>query len=193
MQPNLEAFLKVIDPQDNATGGGSASAIAGAMAAALVGMVARLSIGKAGLREAAHYQDLNLKAQTLAEELLRGAETDSNSFNAVSAAFKLPKETDEQKAARSQAIQSGWVHATEVPLENANSCLLVLQLAAQLQESFNTNAASDLECAQHLTRAGMRGCLANAAINLPSIKDQAIAASLQGRKDLLEAALEDQA
>jgi formiminotetrahydrofolate cyclodeaminase len=97
MNENIEAFLRVLDPVDNSTGGGTASALAGAMAAALVAMVARLSIGKEGLEAEAFYRELGAEAQVLSDELLDGGREDSQAFMDVRAAYKLPKQTDEQK------------------------------------------------------------------------------------------------
>jgi formiminotetrahydrofolate cyclodeaminase len=183
MNENIEAFLKVLDPADNTTGGGTASAVAGAMAAGLAAMVARLSIGKAGMEPEEFYLERNEALASLSEALFAGAQQDSEAFSAVSQAFKLPKATEEEKAARSQAIQAGWLHATEVPLVNAERCAQVLALAQELEGRSNENAASDLACAFYLARAGALGCLENVAINLPMIKDQAIATRLSEQAD----------
>jgi methenyltetrahydrofolate cyclohydrolase len=177
-QVNVEAFLKVLDTEDNSTGGGTASAVAGAMAASLLAMVARLSIGKKDMKPEAFYEDIAANGAALSLELMEGSRADSQSFEGVRNAFRLPKETPEEKTARSKAIQTGWVHATRVPLANAQGCARALTLAAQLSEAYNTNAASDLECASHLARAGLKGCIANIEINLPAIKDEQIVAEI---------------
>ncbi len=169
---NVEAFWKVLDPTDNATGGGTASATAGAMAAGLTAMVARLSLGK-GLQPDDYYQPIIAEAQALAIELFDGARIDSAAFEQVMAAFKLPKDTDADKAARSEAIQAGWQHAANVPLKNAQHCHRVAELAAMLASKSNPDAGSDLLCAVQLAQAGKAGCIANVQINLPSIKDEA--------------------
>jgi len=187
MHENVAAFLKVLDPQDNATGGGTASAVAGAMAGALVAMVARLSIGKAsadgenGMEPASFYKDLDAKAQILASELFDGCRQDSQAFEGVQSAFRLPKGTEEEKAARREAIQAAWAHATRVPLVNAERCARVLELGAQLRGRSNPSAASDLKCALFLARAGLLGCVENVEINLPAIRDQELATELAER------------
>lgn len=172
MKQNLDAFMRVLDPADNSTGGGTASAVSGAMAAALVAMVARLSQGRQGMETPDYYQAIADEGQGLRSELFaRGAE-DSQAFEMVMNAYRLPKSSEAEKAARSQAIAKAMLHASEVPLASAEGCRRVLELCARLKGRSNPNAASDLECAEHLARAGLLGCLANVAINLPSLKDQ---------------------
>jgi len=186
MDDNLNAFLKVIDPTDNTTGGGTASAIAGAMGASLAAMVARLSIGKDGMQPDAFYREAIEQLETLHERLFAGGYIDSQAFESVSSAFKLPKSTDEEKKARSVAIQAGWVHATNVPLDNAERCAEVAKSALYLKSQSNQNAASDLECGFHLAKAGLKGCIANVEINLPMIKDAAKKADLTDRLEKLK-------
>ena len=171
MNENMDAFLRILDPCDNSTGGGSASCVAGAMAAGLVGMVARLSMGKEGLAPAAHYETIAKRATELSRELFDAGRLDAQAFAAVSAAYKMPKQTSEQKAQRSQAIRKGMRQCAEVPLHNARLCREVLDLAQGLALNFNPSAASDLECARLLALAGLQGCAANVRINLPYLKD----------------------
>ncbi len=172
MEKNIQAFLKVMDPDDHATGGGTASAIAGAMAAGLAAMVARLSIGKEGMEPAEFYDQINAELIGLSQQLFDGARLDSEAFEAVQQAFRLPKSTDEEKTSRRQAIQAAWQIATDIPLTNAVRCARVLQRARELQGRSNVNAASDLQCALYLARAGGLGCLENVAINLPMLRDE---------------------
>ena len=190
MNERLSAFLKVLDPTDNATGGGTASAVAGAMAAALVGMVARLSLGKKGLHPDDFYSRIDSETQKLSLQLLDGSNTDSKAFEQVQAAFKLPKETDEQKAKRKNAIEQAMLQATRVPLENAKACRAILDLQQELEKSFNANAASDLECAAHLAKAGLLGCLANVAVNLANIKDEKVVQSFIKETEWLRASIQ---
>ncbi len=185
MDKNIEAFLRVLDPADNSTGGGTASAIAGAMAAALVAMVARLSMGKEAMEADGYYREVSSQAEALSSELFTGGREDSEAFDAVRAAYKLPKDTSEQKAERSQSIQQAMIHAARVPLANADRCRRVLELCAQLRGRSNPNAASDLACAGHLARAGLLGCVANVEINVSAIKDRGLAAELSERAQAL--------
>ena len=187
MDENVEAFLRLLDPADNSTGGGTASAVAGAMAAALVAMVARLSIGKEGLEAKSFYRELSAEAEALSGELLDGGREDSDAFMAVLSAYRLAKDTDEEKSARREAIQRAVLQAARVPLANMERCWRVLELAMQLQGRSNPNAASDLECALHLARAGLLGCADNVEINLPAIKDLQAAGELAERARSLKA------
>lgn len=180
-QEDIDAFLKVIDPDDDQTGGGTASAVAGAMAAGLAGMVARLSIGREGMEPEDYYREIDTGARGLAAALMRGGREDSEAFGAVMRAFSLPKGTEEEKAARSAAIQDGLIGAAEVPLHNAELCALVLDLVGRLEGRSNTNAASDLAVGRRLAAAALEGCLANVEINVESIKDGQVAGSLSAR------------
>ena len=183
MEKNVKAFLKVLDATDNSTGGGTASGIAGAMAAGMIAMVARLSIGKKNMAPTEHYEDIAKHGERLVQELFDGGREDSEAFGLVSSAYRMPKETAQEKADRSRAIQETMQHATEVPLNNAKKCHEALTLCSSLRSCFNKNAASDLECAEHLARAGLLGCVANVRINLPYIKDEAV---VQGIEEQLE-------
>jgi len=172
MEIDLTAFNGVLDPADNITGGGAASAIASAMAAGLVGLVARVSIGKKNMVEPDEvYREIDARSQELANELVAGSNADSAAFGKVMDAYRLPRETDEEKADRSAAIQSATAGATDVPLANAAHGLQVLELAARLEGKSNVNALSDLECAVFLAKAGVEGALSNAAINIEGLSD----------------------
>jgi methenyltetrahydrofolate cyclohydrolase len=175
------AFLRVLDPADNSTGGGTAAAIAGGMAAALAAMVARLSVGADSPEPEAYYREVARRGGDLAEALIAGGDEDARSFDAVLAAYRLPKATDADKDERRAAIQAAMMQATRVPLHNAERCADVLALVARLAGRSNPRAASDLQCAGFLARAGLQGCLANVAINLPGIKDAAAAEEIRAR------------
>lgn len=172
------AFHRVLDPADNTTGGGAASAIAGAMAAALVSLVARLSIGQGFTDMEPHYHVLSAEAESLVSEMLAGADADARAFDAVSAAYRLPKSSEEERARRSAFIQEALVQASRTPLANAERCWRVLDICRQLEGRSNVSTASDLECARLLARAGMLGCLSNLDTNLRSIKDEGLRAEL---------------
>jgi len=190
MGQNIKAFLRVLDASDNSTGGGTASSVAGAMAAGLAAMVARLSMGKKDLAPQEHYEKIAAQAEAIAGNLFNGGHEDAAAFDRVSSAYKLPKETDEDKAVRSLEIKKAMVYAAEVPLSNAGYCKTVLDLCRQLEEKFNTNAQSDLQCAGYLATAGLKGCLANVRINLPYIKDEAVCREINREMDLLMAGVE---
>lgn len=178
-------FLRVLDPADNSTGGGSASAIAGSMAAALAAMVARLSLNGAGSETDDYYLPIAQAGAALVQTLLAGGTEDAQSFDAVMAAYRLPKATDAEKTARSAAIRSAMTYATRVPLRNAELCAEVLALVARLAGRSNPRTLSDLQSADYLARAGLLGCLANVEINLPGVKDEAAAAEIRARVERL--------
>jgi methenyltetrahydrofolate cyclohydrolase len=183
----IEAFLQVLDPNDNSTGGGAASALAGAMAAALAAMVARLSVGKFPDASEAAYRQVSATGETLAAKLSAGAAADAEAFAEVKAAYRLPRETSEQKAERAQAIQAAMINAARVPLDNAGLCVRVLELVGLLEGRSNPDALSDLQCSGHLAQAGLEGCLANVAINLPAIKDPAVVSGINQQVQTLRA------
>ena len=187
---DIAAFLKVVDAEDDQTGGGMAAAVAGAMAAGLAGMVARLSVGRDGMEPDPYYHEIDAEAQVLTGALLRGGREDSEAFGAVMRAFTLPKCTDAEVAARSAAIQEGMVGAAKVPLQNAERCASVIDLVSRLRGRSNRNAASDLEVAGALARTALVGCLANVAINVESIKDENTARALTTRAAELREGLE---
>jgi len=164
----------ILDSRDVTVGGGSASALAGAMAAGLAGMVARLSTGKAYGLPDPRYLEIAGSAERLATELAAGAVRDSAAYLLIKQAYALPKGTPEEKAVRAEAIQRAGIAAAAVPLENAGRCAQVRDLCAALHGQSNPNTGSDLKVADMLCRAGLEGCLDNIAANLPLIKDGAI-------------------
>lgn len=186
----IEAFLKVIDPRDNATGGGAASAVAGAMAAGLAGMVARVSKGKPEMEPDEFYDEIDEEARRLTGELMEGAEEDSAAFEAVMDAFRMPKEEDGEKSERREAIQDAMEHATTVPLGNGQRCVEVLRLCARLRPKHNTNATSDLDVGRRLAAAALEGCIDNVEINLGGLKREAAREMLTDRLAELRASAE---
>ena len=165
-------FGEVLGSNSPAPGGGSVAALSGMLAANLVSMVCRLTIGKKGYE--AHESEASAvlsEAERLSASLLQRIDLDTQAFNEVMAAFKLPKESDGEKTARTAAIQQGYKSAIQSPQAIARECLEVLQLAARLLGRSNTNAISDLGVAGQQAIAGVEGALMNVRINLPSIKD----------------------
>ncbi len=167
----IEALLRVLNPEENSTGGGTASAIAGAMAAALLAMVGRLSQGRPGMEPESFYRPLVREAEVLAQELMQGAWQDAAAFDLVMAAYRLPKKNEEEQESRRQAIGKALEEATRVPLKNARACARLLGLCEVLEGRFNPKASSDFNCATHLARAALKGCLENVRTNLPGLVD----------------------
>lgn len=172
MEANLEALQRVLDSEDTTTGGGTASSIAGAMAAGLVGMVARLSIDKPGAASKEHYQTLISSADNLKTLLFDGGSKDTSAFEEVKLAYRLPKSSEEEKLIRRKTIESAMTKATTVPLENAQNCAKVQDLCRKIEHNYNKNTSSDLNSAIYLAQAGFLGCVENVKINLPYLKNQ---------------------
>lgn len=169
---SLQEFSGVLGSDSPAPGGGSVAALSGALGADLVAMVCSLSIGKPDYEPFRdELSDILLKAKALSKSLLRGVDLDTEAFNAVMAAFKLPKVTDEEKKKRGEAIQAGYKDAIQSPLGIARECVQVLRLAEKLIGKSNTNALSDLGVASQQAYAGLEGAVMNVRINVPSIKD----------------------
>jgi len=168
----VEEFSRVLGSNSPAPGGGSVAALSGALGANLVSMVCSLSIGKKDYQsfdnELAEALEL---AQTLSEGLLKRVDLDAEAFNSVMAAFKMTKQTEEEKKSRSEAIQAGFKEAVQSPLGIARECLDVLRLANKLLGKSNTNALSDLGVASLQAYAGLEGAIMNVKINIPSIRD----------------------
>jgi len=170
---SLAEFSEALSSDAPTPGGGTASAVAGSMGAALVLMVARLTLGRDKYAEAhGRMEAVQEEVQVLREELLDLADDDAVAFEAVMRAYRLPKGDEKEKAARSGAIQAAVRQAVDVPLQVARRCLRVLVLAGETARCGNPNAASDSLVAGELSLAGLRGAVANVFINLPSLKDQ---------------------
>lgn len=153
-------------------GGGSASALAGAMGASLLAMVAGLPRRKTDTDETvARLAEAGEVCASIAMQLEALVDRDSEAYDMVVAAFQLPKGTEEEKATRSEAIQSALKAATEAPLEVMRRCAEALDVAPVVTELGNPNAASDVQVAVALLGAGLRGARQNVDINLDSLKD----------------------
>ena len=190
---SLDEFASRLASADPTPGGGSASAVAGACGAALVSMLARLSLGRGGddalFARAAEAMD---RARTM---LLDLAAEDARAYDAVLAAMRMTKEGDEEKRVRTQAIQRALRVAAEVPLDVASHALAVLEAAREILPTANPNAASDGGVAVLLSYASAHGAIANVRINLASIKDEEYRKVVTARVDELvrrAAALRDE-
>ena len=185
---SLTAFADETASASPAPGGGSVAAYAGALAAALVAMVCRLTAAKAGFEAARDdMAAMGAAAQDLQAKLLHNVDTDTDAYLRIVAAYRLPKETADDKAARSQAIAAALRHAAEVPLATATLCLEVLELAARLSGGFNTATASDLGVALQSAMCGVQGGALNVAINLQGLPGDESSADLRRRIGAVEA------
>ena len=170
---SVSAFLDGLASGAPAPGGGSAAALGGAMAAALVSMVCNLTIGKARFAGVEpEMRDTLDRAEALRQELQQLAQADVEAFNRLSAAYKLPRITEADIAIRRDAIQASLRRATEVPLRTARAAAAVLPLCPPVAERGNQAAISDVGIAALLAHAAVRAAVLNVEINLRILEDQ---------------------
>ncbi len=170
----VERFVDEVSNVSPAPGGGSAAALAGSLGAALAAMVANLTVGKAGYEKAWESSSaLAARAQVLKAALLRAVDDDTSAFDEVLAAMRLPKGTDEEKAARSAAMAAAYEKATSVPLATARLCLQAIELAEEAAATGNRNSISDGGVGALLAKAGLESAILNVRINLPSVREGA--------------------
>lgn len=176
-QMKLTEYLDAMASDAPAPGGGSAAALCGAQGAGLTAMVAGLTMGKKKYAPYAKIcQEVREEALLLTEQLKAQIDRDTQAFNLVAEAFRMPKTSEEEKAARSGAIREGMLVSTQVPFETMQLALKALQCAHRLLNGFNEGAASDLGVAAENLRTCVRGAWMNVCINLGSLKDEEKAA-----------------
>lgn len=169
-------------------GGGSISALNGAIAAALTEMVANLTVGKKKYAEVEEeMKAIAAEVAPIQKELVLDVDRDSQAYDGVAQAFKLPKETDEEKAARSAAIQENTKKAALVPMEVARRTSTLLPRIEAVVARGNQNAVTDGCVAMMCARVAIVGALFNVRINLTSLKDEAFVAEMRAEADRLEA------
>ena len=194
VEMTVTSYLELLNSDAPAPGGGSASALCGAQGAALVSMVAGLTIGK---KKYPLDQELCIevaqKASELKDALLAQVDKDTEAFNLVAAAFKLPKETEEEKAVRSKAIADATLVATQVPFETMKLCLEALHYSKSLIGHSNTNAASDLGVSALNLISCMKGAWLNVLINLGGVKDEAKAQDFRSKGEEMVATAQKEA
>jgi glutamate formiminotransferase len=177
---DLRQFCNETLSDSPAPGGGSVAALMGALGVSLGGMVANLSADKRGWEDKLQlFSDWAVKAQQLKDELLFLVDEDTAAFNKVMAAFGLPKESSEEKAARSAAIQSANEYAAEIPLRVMETASRAYPLLADMADKGNPASISDVGVGSLAVRACIDGAAMNVRINLVGLKDEAIKASLR--------------
>ena len=173
---SITAFSDLLASDAPAPGGGSTAALAGALGVSLAAMVAGLTVGKKKYAEHEELAKSAIKdAEGIQKQLLELMDRDTEAFNGVSAVFTMPKETDEQKAARSEAMQKALKACTLTPFEMMECALKALELTRSLVGKSNDSAASDLGVAALSLKTGIQGAWLNVLINISGIKDAAFA------------------
>ena len=186
---SVQSFLDALASQSSTPGGGSAAAVMGAMGAALVSMVCNLTIGKKNYAEVeAEMQALLRQSEELRHKLIGMINDDVEAFNLVMAAYGQPKNSEEEKARRAAAIQRALMQATQVPLNCAQACSEVMQLARRAAEKGNVNVVSDAGVAVLAAYAALKSAALNVYVNTAAIKDYAFNA---GKLAELEKILSD--
>lgn len=173
------AFAEETASESPAPGGGSISAYMGALGAALGTMVANLSSHKAGWDERwEEFSDYAERGQALMAELLHLVDEDTEAFNRIMAVFAMPKTTEEEKAARSAALQSATLYATQVPLKTMKAALRLFEIVKAMAEIGNPNSVSDAGVGALAARSAILGAQLNVKINAAGLKDRATADAL---------------
>lgn len=187
-QKPVHTFLDELASSAPAPGGGSAAALGAAIGAALVSMVANLTVGKKKYVDVQEdIQRILERSETLRRRCVELLEQDVTAYTKVSEAYRMPRETDEQKEARSAAIQEALKGATSVPMALAEACVQILKLCPETAEKGNLRAVSDVGVGALMAEAALRAAALNVWINLGSIKDQDFVLKEGGRlKALLE-------
>jgi formiminotetrahydrofolate cyclodeaminase len=188
----LDGFIQLLGSATPSPGGGAASAVAASCGAALVAMVASLSADRPKYAAyAASHARHGDAGRELAGRLLDLADDDANAYAAFAAALKLPRKTDDEKAARTAAIRASARVAAEAPLRTLAACRDVVAGSEGLAGRSNLNAASDLAVASRLAEAAAHGAAENVIVNLPSLGDAAVADEMRGRMEALLAEIEE--
>jgi methenyltetrahydrofolate cyclohydrolase len=170
----LSDFLAELASAEPVPGGGSVAALSGALGASLVAMVCRLTIDKKGYDSVrTDLESILPRAESLQYELRQLMQADIDAYARVMDAYKLPRATAEEQAARARAVEDGLKHASDVPLSVAERCADVLALTLVVAAKGNKNAASDAGVGALMAEAGLRGAALNVSINVGSIKDEA--------------------
>lgn len=190
IEMTLTGFVDTTASDAPAPGGGSVSALEGALGAALTSMVCALTLGK---KKYADVQELAAAAEkqalALKDRYLDVIDRDTEAFNAVSAVFAMPKETDADKAARRAAMQAALKLCTATPMEMMELAVETLRMIDTVSGKLNASAASDLGCAVLAMKSAIQGAWLNVLINVGSIDDAAFAkeAREKGERMLSEA------
>jgi len=182
----VEQFLAAVAAPTPTPGGGSVSALAGALSAALSRMVAGLARGKTGYESVeSELAQIETQGRVIQGRLEALIDEDARAYEAVMVAMRMPKSSEREKAARVDAMQAAYRKATEVPLETMERCVEALELAEASVKKGNRSATTDAAVAILLAEAAIRGASLNCAVNLASIRDETFRSSTEERVEQL--------
>jgi glutamate formiminotransferase/formiminotetrahydrofolate cyclodeaminase len=188
---DLNAFAGEVASEKPVPGGGSVSAYAGSLAAGLLSMVSRLTLKRSDCEKYwPSAKEVLDESESVQKRLLTLVDEDSRSFTNLMQAYRLPKESEQEKRTRSAEIQSRLKVAADVPMSTAENCARILSLSKSLAEYGNENALSDLQTATFLAHASTLGALSNVSINLASMKDEDYCKQTQAQIEKLQAQIE---
>ena len=187
---SIADYIEVLGSGAPVPGGGAACALSGAQGAALILMVANLTVGKPKYTECEELNQFALtEGEKLCNQLIDLIDRDAEAFGKLSAAYKLPKETAKEKAARNATIAEATLKATETPFEIMETSLKALYLCKSLVGKSNINVASDLGVSAQNLLSSINGAWLNVVINIPGIENAAIAEHFKTKgREILETA-----
>ncbi len=182
----VEEFVREVASSSPAPGGGSVAALAGAQAAGLLSMYCNLSQNRKKLGDAVDIlQSAGEEARFLKTKLIEAIDEDTVAFNKVMEAYRLPKESDQEKAERSKAIQAAFTEAADIPLQTARGSLRVLSIVGEIAAKGNPSAITDLGVANLQAFSGVSGACYNVKINLGMISDQQLVNEFSNEVDAI--------
>lgn len=191
-EETIDRFLATLASDSPTPGGGVVAALAGAAGAALIEMVCNLTIDKKNYEDAwDRMREVRGEAERARSELVTLADRDATAFDGVMKAFRMPMDTEDQKADRAATIQRGYLAAAQVPLEIARASASLMPLALETVERGNVNAASDGVSAAQMLFAGTECAIYNVQINAAALKDEAAAAALRDEVAALQGKAEE--
>jgi len=192
IEMKLKDFIDELSSDSPAPGGGSVAALAGALSSALSSMVCNLTIGKEKYKDVEYDMEKILdRVEDIRERFMELIDRDTEAFNRVMDAFKLPKNTEEEKKIRREKIQDALKGAALVPLETARLCAEMIELCKEIAEKGNKNSITDVGVAAIMAKAGLESAILNVKINLKSINDENFIESLLYEIDILKNNIEE--
>lgn len=188
VEDQIKTFLEKVASDSPAPGGGSVAALTGALGASLASMVSRLTIEKKGYEDVWGLFEKKLQEfEEIRQKLIRQVDRDTEAFNNLVEAFKMPKSTEEQKRKRNKRIQSGYKNATQVPLETARNARTLIDLLDEIALEGNENALSDIAVGMLCSYTALKSAALNVQINLPALNDEEFVKNCQKElENLLE-------